>query len=63
MSLKTARNLFVLSLAPLVVMAALRSTAEPEIGLVGAPAANAAPLKLATLKAEARALVVHIDGP
>jgi hypothetical protein len=44
-------------------MAALRSTAEAEIGFVGAPEANAAPLNLATLKAEARALVVHIDGP
>jgi hypothetical protein len=63
MSLKTARNLFALSFAPLLVMAALRSTAEAEIGFVGAPEANAAPLNLATLKAEARALVVHIDGP
>lgn len=58
----TAQRLFILALAPLVLMGALRPTAGPDSGL-SVRAIDEARLELATLKAEARSLVVHIDGP
>lgn len=62
MTPKTARHLAVLALAPLLVLGALRPAAEAEAG-AGVLSAPQARLELASLKAEARSLSVHIDGP
>jgi len=60
MTLKTARHLVVLALAPLVLMGSLSPAAQWE---KGERAAGDARLELAALKGEARSLTVHIDGP
>ena len=57
---RTAQSLLVLAVVPLMLAGALRPSAEPGLS---ARAADHAPLKLASLKAEARSLTVHIDGP
>ena len=62
MTRTTTRNLFALALVPLLAMGALRPAAEADAG-VGASGASEPRLELAVLKAEARQLVVHIDGP
>jgi hypothetical protein len=62
MTRTTAQRLFALALAPLVLMGALRPSADAEAGFTGRGAGDAR-LELASLKAEARSLVVHIDGP
>ncbi|HEX2843223.1 hypothetical protein [Hyphomicrobium sp.] len=58
----TAKRIFAVALVPLLLLGSLRPSAEAE---VGARAANAetSHLQLASLKAEARSLAVHIDGP
>jgi hypothetical protein len=61
MTSKTAQRLFVLALAPLVLLGALRPSAEAEAH--AARSLDDSRLELATLKAEARSLAVHIDGP
>ncbi|MGE0024192.1 MAG: hypothetical protein AB7S70_11250 [Hyphomicrobium sp.] len=58
----TARRIVALALAPLVLASALRPSAEAEAGFSGRGAGDVK-LELASLKAEARMLVVHIDGP
>ncbi len=58
----TTQRLFVLALAPLVLMGALRPSAEAEAH-ASARNLDDSRLELATLKAEARSLTVHIDGP
>lgn len=57
----TAQRLFVFALAPLVMMGALRPSAD-EAGF-NSPSADQPKLELASLKAEARLLALHIDGP
>jgi hypothetical protein len=62
MTSMTTQRLFLLALAPLVLMGAVRLSAEAEAhGTARNP--NDSRLELATLKAEARSLVLHIDGP
>ena len=58
----TAQRLALLALAPLVLMGALRPSAEAEAGFT-ARAADDVRLELSALKAEARSMTVHIDGP
>ncbi len=60
MTRSTAQRIFVFALAPLVLMGALRPSAQAEAGLT---ARSDVRLELASLKAEARLLAVHIDGP
>lgn len=57
-----ARRIIALALAPLVLAAALRPSTGAEAGFNGRGAGEVR-LELASLKAEARMLVVHIDGP
>lgn len=59
---RTAQSLFILALAPLVLLGSLRPSAEAEAG-VTARGVDDVRLELAALKAEARSLSVHIDGP
>ncbi len=58
----TAQRIFAVALVPLLLLGSLRPSADAE---AGARAANAdVPLlQLASLKAEARTLAIHIDGP
>lgn len=58
----TTRRIAVLALAPLVLMGVLRASAQTDAGFTGRTAGDAR-LELAWLKAEARSLTVHIDGP
>jgi hypothetical protein len=60
---KTTHILFVLTLAPLVAVAALRPGLETPVSFSGVRQAIEPRLELATLKAEARSLIVHVDGP
>ncbi|WP_295558831.1 hypothetical protein [uncultured Hyphomicrobium sp.] len=59
MTSTTAQRLMVFALAPLVLMGALRPAAQAEPGF----SSGDVRLELASLKAEARSLAVHIDGP
>ncbi len=61
MTQKTAQRILVFALAPLVLMGALRPSADAEAGFTGR--ASDAKLELASLKAEARSMTLHIDGP
>lgn len=58
----TARRLLILAAVPLLLAGALRPATEAEAGITGHEA-GAVKLELASLKAEARSLTVHIDGP
>ncbi|MBN8911755.1 MAG: hypothetical protein J0H65_06790 [Rhizobiales bacterium] len=62
MTSKTAQRFFILALAPLVMMGALRPSAEAEAHAT-ARSLDDSRLELASLKADARSLIVHIDGP
>ena len=59
---KTAQRVLILAAVPLLLAGALRPSMEAEAGLTQR-AADGAKLELASLKAEARLLAVHIDGP
>ncbi|MCC7252174.1 hypothetical protein [Hyphomicrobium sp.] len=59
---QTARRAFVLALAPLVLMGAPRPSTHAEAH-VTQRSTDDVRLELASLKAEARSLIVHIDGP
>jgi hypothetical protein len=58
----TARRIFVLAAAPLLLASAMRPATEAEAGFAQR-AHGEAKLELASLKAEARSLTLHIDGP
>ena len=62
MTSKTAQRFFMLALAPLVLMGALRPAADAEAHATERRLDDSR-LELASLKAEARGLIVHIDGP
>ena len=58
-----AQRLALLALVPLMLMGALlRPSAEAEAGFT-ARAADDVRLELSALKAEARSMTLHIDGP
>jgi len=59
---KTARRVLILAAAPFLLAGALRPSMEAEAGFAQR-AAGDAKLELASLKAEARSMTVHIDGP
>ena len=59
---KTARHILALAAVPLLLAGAVRPAAQAEAGYAQ-QAHGAAKLELASLKAEARSLSVHIDGP
>lgn len=62
MTRTAAQRLFALVLTPLVLMGALRPSVDADAGFTGR-GLNDVRLELASLKAEARSLTVHIDGP
>jgi hypothetical protein len=62
MTQTSATRIFVLALVPLLLVGSLRPSAEAETG-ARASDTSLPRLELASLKAEARSLTVHIDGP
>ncbi len=62
MTITAARSAFLLALVPLLLLGSLRPSSDAGAGVRAADVPQAR-LQLASLKAEARAMSVHIDGP
>lgn len=63
MTSELAPRLALLALAPLLLFGALRPSADADAHVQARAGGDVPQLQLAALKAEARSLAVHIDGP